>query len=232
MTTEEVISKSDAIYSEKQWDQLYTHLKEALAKEENQVGEVFWRMARACREKANTTTDKEQKKSLTAEGFENSLKGVTKEPESFGCNKWHGIMLDLTARLEGTKKRIENSFLVKQHLMKAAEIDPKDATIEHTLGVWCFEVADLGWMQRKLAAAFFATPPTSSYEEALQHLEGAEKISPHFYCFNLVYLGKCHLRMGDKAKAKEALQKALDLEKKNTDDDEAKKEAADLIKKC
>lgn len=45
-------------------------------------------------------------------------------------------------------------------------------------------------------------------------------VSPKFYCFNLVYLGKCHLRMGNKDKAKAALQQALDMENKNSDDDE------------
>ena len=29
----------------------------------------------------------------------------------------------------------------------------------------CFEVASITWMQRKMASAIVATPPTSSYEE-------------------------------------------------------------------
>lgn len=46
----EVISKSDEFYEGKQWDQLYDYLKESLQSSENQQGEVYWRMARVCRE--------------------------------------------------------------------------------------------------------------------------------------------------------------------------------------
>ena len=30
---------------------------------------------------------------------------------------------------------------------------------------WCYGIANIGWMERKLASTLFATPPESSFEE-------------------------------------------------------------------
>jgi hypothetical protein len=43
-----------------------------------------------------------------------------------------------------------------------------DQTLNHLLGRWCYAVASVSWMERKLASAIFATPPESSYDEALK----------------------------------------------------------------
>lgn len=39
--------------------------------------------------------------------------------------------------------------------------------IDHVLGRWCFAVSNIGWMERSLASALFASPPSSSFQEAL-----------------------------------------------------------------
>ncbi len=44
-----------------------------------------------------------------------------------------------------------------------------DQTLNHLYGRWCYAVAGISWLERKLAATFFATPPESSYEEALKY---------------------------------------------------------------
>lgn len=43
-----------------------------------------------------------------------------------------------------------------------------------------FSVASLGWMERTAASALFGTPPSSTYEEALDFFTKAEKVThPH-----------------------------------------------------
>jgi hypothetical protein len=70
------------------------------------------------------------------------------------------------------------------------ELNPKDATSIYSLGYWCFLFADMPWYQRKIASAVFATPPTSTYEEALAYFKKAEETEPSFYSMNLLMLGK------------------------------------------
>jgi hypothetical protein len=57
-----------------------------------------------------------------------------------------------------------NKFQIGQ-AKKALELDPSDQTPPFLLGLWSYEVASIGWMTRKLAATFFAEPPTATYEQ-------------------------------------------------------------------
>lgn len=50
--------------------------------------------------------------------------------------QWYAILLDIVGGYEGTKKRIENAYVVKEHFQKANELNPEDATSLHTLGFW------------------------------------------------------------------------------------------------
>jgi hypothetical protein len=46
------------------------------------------------------------------------------------------ILLDKKASHEGLKERISQSFVVKKHIERACELNPKDATSFHLLGYW------------------------------------------------------------------------------------------------
>lgn len=37
------------------------------------------------------------------------------------------------------------------------------------------------WYQRKIASMIFTTPPTSTFEEALEYFNKAEEVEPRFY---------------------------------------------------
>lgn len=65
--------------------------------------------------------------------------------------------------------------------MKAPQTDP---TVQHILGRWCFSVASVGFIERKLASVIFATPPESSFEEALPYfLKHEELLKVRILCF-------------------------------------------------
>lgn len=48
----------------------------------------------------------------------------------------------------------------------------------------------LSWVERKLAATLFATPPESTVEDALKYFEKAEEVNPGFYKANQLYIAK------------------------------------------
>lgn len=66
----------------------------------------------------------------------------------------------------------------KEHVEKAVSLKPEDPTLHHLLGRWCFEVANLSWLERKAAGMLFADPPTATNEEAMEHLLKADKLLP------------------------------------------------------
>lgn len=99
------------------------------------------------------------------------------------------------------------------------------------LGQWCFSVAELSWYQRKLASAFFAAPPESSYEEALQFFQKAETTEPMFYSLNLLMLGKTYLKLKNLDEAKKYLKSVSEYVAKTKEDQNAKVEAENLLSK-
>lgn len=46
-------------------------------------------------------------------------------------------------------------------------MDAKESSLLHMRGRFAFSVASLSWMERKLAATFFATPPSATFDEAI-----------------------------------------------------------------
>jgi len=230
-----VMQQADSLFQDKKFKELYDFLKERVesGQSEYMCAEIYWRLARVSREMANLDgTNKDQNKAFMYEGFEYAKKSLELDPENWAANKWYAILLDLTGRFEGIKQRIKNSFVMKEHFLKAVAINPKDATTIHALGVWCFEVSDMSWLQRKAAAALFAAPPESTYEEALNYLLDAEKIEANFYSHNLLYIGKTYLRLKQLAEARQYLERTTSYDGNSFDDQKAKEEARELLKKC
>ena len=87
----------------------------------------------------------------------------------------------------------------------------------------------MSWYMRKIASALFATPPESSYEEALKAFLQAESVQSGFYLDNRVMIAKAYYKLGDMKNAKHWCQFVLSEKPKTPYDEEAIKEAKDLM---
>uniref|UniRef100_A0A0P4ZMJ9 Regulator of microtubule dynamics protein 1 n=2 Tax=Daphnia magna TaxID=35525 RepID=A0A0P4ZMJ9_9CRUS len=221
-----LISEADILYNEHS----YTKLRNLLLQykgEEN--AEILWRLARATFEVAKLSSSPAEQKQLDLEAYGYVELALRIDPENFAAHKWMFILLDKKASYDGLKERISQSFAVKQHIERACELNPKDATSFHLLGYWCFSVAELPWLQRQIASTLFAKPPVSSYEEALQYFLRAEEVEPNFYSTNLLMIGKTYLRLKNREKAIVYLTGARDYAVASSKDLETKQEAAKLL---
>ncbi|XP_055038607.1 regulator of microtubule dynamics protein 1 [Misgurnus anguillicaudatus] len=226
---EEVLEQADYLYSCGDTQKLHQLLVQY--KDSNDA-EFLWRLARASRDLSLLSSiSSDEKKRLTYEAFEFAKKALEKNESSFAAHKWFAVCLSDVGDYEGTKVKIGNSYIIKDHLERALELNPKDATSIHILGYWCFAFAELPWYQRKVAAVIFASPPTATYEEALEYFLKAEEVDPNFYSKNLLMLGKTYMKLGDRERAALWLQKAHDYPALTEEDKEVHKEALDLLKK-
>lgn len=221
-----ITTQADELYLQNSVDELYEHMKKF---SDSSDAEILWRLARATCDKAKSSSDKTQRKELMYDAFHAAERAIKAGDSNFACHKWYAIMLDYVGEYEGTKERISNAFKIKEHFLKAIELNPKDATSVHLLGYWCFVFADMPWYQKKAASVVFATPPTSSYQEALDNFLKAEAIDPGFYSSNLMMIGKTYLRMKDNEQAKLYLIKARDYPVRTEDDKKAHQEAIDML---
>ena len=71
----------------------------------------------------------------------------------------HGIILSGIGKYQSTKEYIANTYTMRDHWLQAVEINSNDASAYHLLGRWSFDVAEMSWVKRKLAATLFAEPP-------------------------------------------------------------------------
>lgn len=148
---------------------------------------------------------------LIREAFALVAEAVVQDDNSSAAHKWMAILLDKKAELDGIKERIKQLDTVKAHMVRSRDLYPDDPTIWHMLGTFAFSLADMAWYQRKIVSAIFATPPSGTYEEALESSLRAEEKKANFYTPNLVLIGKCYLRLKDNAKAKEYLTRAANV---------------------
>ncbi|NXW83303.1 RMD1 protein, partial [Alopecoenas beccarii] len=210
---EEVIEQADYLYGSGETEKLY----QLLAQHKNSDdAELLWRLARASRDLAQlSSTSAEQKKQLAYEALEYTKKALEKNESNFAAHKWYGICLSDVGDFEGIKTKIGNAYIIKEHFQRAVELNPKDATTIHLIGIWCYSFAEMPWYQRKIAATLFATPPTSTFEEYAAHYHSRlfsclHTADPNFYSKNLLYLGKTYLKLNNKKMALLWLSKAKD----------------------
>uniref|UniRef100_A0A8C9VZ55 Regulator of microtubule dynamics protein 1 n=1 Tax=Scleropages formosus TaxID=113540 RepID=A0A8C9VZ55_SCLFO len=226
---EELLERADYLYSCGETEKLY----ELLSQHHNSDdAELLWRLARASRDLALLShITAEEKKRLTYEAFEFAKKALEKNEDCFAAHKWYAVCLSEVAEYEGVKVKIATSHTIKEHLERAIQLNPKDATSMYILGYWCFAMTELPWYQRKIAAMIFSSPPTSTFEEALAYFLKAEEVDPNFYSKNLVMLGKTYLMLKDKEKAVLWLTRARDYPPRSEEDKQVHKEAVELLKK-
>ncbi|NXE20502.1 RMD2 protein, partial [Ardeotis kori] len=160
--------------------------------------DFLWRLARAYGDLFEMTTDAEEKRKYYVCVF-------------FFSPLRFAIMCGYMSQFESVQNKIRNGYLFKEHLDKAIELKPQDPFLYYLNGRWCYSVAQLSWIEKKVAAALFGTPPTSTVEEALQNFLKAEEMCPGYSKCNYVYLAKCYKDLGQKNNALKYCDSALSI---------------------
>ncbi|EPQ16497.1 Regulator of microtubule dynamics protein 1 [Myotis brandtii] len=170
---EEVLQQADYLYESGETERLYQLL---IQHKDSEDAELLWRLARASRDLAQLSgTSAEEKKALVYEALEYAKRALEKNEASFAAHKWCAICISDVGDYEGIKAKIANAYVIKEHFEKAIELNPKDATSIHLMGIWCYTFAEMPWYQRRIANMLFAAPPSSTYEEALGYFQKAEQ---------------------------------------------------------
>jgi predicted transcriptional regulator len=78
--------------------------------------EVLWRLARALYELAKASSDAHRAAALLREAYDNVTAALAINDRNFAVHKWTAILVDEVAALEGSKARILQSFVMKDHM--------------------------------------------------------------------------------------------------------------------
>eukprot|EP01126_Amoeba_proteus_P063114 TRINITY_DN8661_c0_g2_i4.p1 TRINITY_DN8661_c0_g2~~TRINITY_DN8661_c0_g2_i4.p1 ORF type:complete len:203 (-),score=19.22 TRINITY_DN8661_c0_g2_i4:43-651(-) len=149
--------------------------------------------------------------------YETGLKAIEIDSSHYGGHKWCGIALGSLGDFLGTTEMITNSFKIREYFDTADSLTTGDPTIKHALGKWCYKIASIGWAVRTAASAIFATPPTSTYEEALDFFLACHAVVQNnirfasIFSSNCLLIGQTYQGLKNTEKAKEFFQICLDL---------------------
>lgn len=191
--------------------------------------EILWKLARAYFDIADQDeTNIELQKANIYPGFEYAERCVEIAPNIAEGHQYYSILIGRIGEIEGTKQKIENSYAVREHTMKAIELDPDNDSNYHVMGRWHFALADLSWVERKIASVIYATPPAASFEKAVEFFSKAHEIKPDDIR-HLLWLGKSYEKLGQDDNARNALQKALALPAESDADKNMQAEAQELL---
>ncbi|KAI6180460.1 Rmd-3 [Aphelenchoides besseyi] len=159
---------------------------------------------------ANCEYDQQKRAELLAKGRDFAVRGLATEPENFELLKYAAALTGVLAeQSEETRDRINLGHEFKNYLDKALTIEPNDHMLLHMRGRFHYHIAGIGILERGVAALFFRTIPSATYEDALRDFLAMEEQTQETESAvdNLLYIGKCYKQMGQKEKAIEYLSK-------------------------
>lgn len=225
-------TEADKLFDDGKYDELFESLKKQPNWESD--SQVLWRLARCEFQLAKKVelSKKDEHSRLLNTAYEHVKKSLELDDKNGLAHKWAAILLDAVSTLQGTKERVLQVLNVRQHMEKAVEYAPTDATSYYLLGEWHFSCYQVSWWERKLASIAFGKLPDADMEVALKMFEKAEEVEKDFYSKNKLMLAKTLLELKrDKERAvsllEEVVSKYSDSEK--WDDKEAVAEAKKLV---
>ncbi|XP_072293372.1 regulator of microtubule dynamics protein 2 [Eucyclogobius newberryi] len=194
-----------------------------------QNSSFLWRLTRAYSDVHDFCSTLEEKKQHAESGKRVGEEAVQLNPTCADSHQWYAILCGIMAEYDTIQNKIKNGYIFKDHLDKAIELKPHDPLSYYLLGRWCYAVAQLSWLERKVAATLFGEPPSATVEDALGNFLKAEEIQPGYSKLNYVYLAKCYRDLGQKEQARRMCHAANSAQAQIKEDLEAQKELDVLI---
>ncbi len=223
----DLIDQADAKYDDDDFSATYELLGQAEQLEPDNF-EVIWSLARVHWALSDNSEDETVISENIYAGMDYAKRALEMDDARAESHKWYGILIARFGELEGKKQTILNSYEVKEHTLKAIELDPDDDGNYHVMGRWNYKLADLSWFERKIAGIIYAKPPKASFEAAAEYFNQAiaiasEEIRHH------VWLGKTYEALDDVDAAKNSYNAALAITAENDSDRILQKEAQELL---
>ncbi|OQR71631.1 regulator of microtubule dynamics protein 2-like [Tropilaelaps mercedesae] len=175
--------------------------------------DFYWRLTKATHFAgivAQSAGDIGKKRELAFEAHKYAVEALKIDEHNPECHKWFAIAVGSLSEFVGTQQKIQNGYQFKKHVDIAVKLKPLDPTLYHMLGRWCYEVAQLSWVERKLASTLYSTPPESTLEEARAHLFEADKLKPHWK-ENMLYIAKTYIGESNYAPAISWIDRAIEV---------------------
>jgi len=183
--------------------------------------EILYRLAKQKSQLSQDAKSAAERKKLGAEALEAARSAAAADPKNAQAHLTLAIVYGRIAQDEPARRKVELSRLIRDEAETAARLDPKEDYAWHVLGRWNYEMANFNAVLKALAQAIYGKFPDASNEKAVEYLEKAVALRPDRVAHQ-IELGRAYLAIGEKDKARSALEKGLSLPSAAKDDNETK----------
>lgn len=183
--------------------------------------EILYRLAKQKAQLMLDAKSSAERKQLGTEALDAAQRAVAADPKSAEAHLSLAIVYGRLAQDESARRKVELSRLIRDEAEIAAKLDPREDYAWHVLGRWNYEMANFNAVLKALAQAIYGKFPDASNEKAVEYLEKAVALRPD-RVVHQIELGRAYLAIGEKDKARAALEKGLSLPSVAKDDNETK----------
>ncbi|CAF1302501.1 unnamed protein product [Adineta ricciae] len=226
-----IVQQLDAMFDKEEYQKAYEYIEQNKNNELFHNHYIYWRVARIFYKLSLVTKDKQLKKKLVEEGYEQAKLALNSGNHIYSVHKWYGILLNERCQYISTDEQIRSAYEVLDHFEEAVRLNPQDPTCYYLLGSWYWEVSQLSGWKRRIAKMIYGELPKGTVHDALTKFLLAEQISPGFYSKNLLMLIKCYIELNAKPAAAEFAKVLLSRERKTQEDEEVHQELLKLMPK-
>lgn len=220
------LTRLDSMREEGKLRDVHEALQEILERSPHNT-EALWRLSRSYVDMGYHTKSTQEREALYRKGIETAERAVAADPNSSDAELTFAIAVGRLALESGTRQKVELSRVVKEHVDRAIELNPKNAVAYHVRGRWNYGIADLGFFSRAMVKVVYGGLPEASFEQAARDFEHAIQLQDRVVDY--LELGRTYMRLGQNDQAKKMLERALVTANHDAADSAYKQDARDLL---
>jgi tetratricopeptide (TPR) repeat protein len=131
-----IVEQLDTMFDKEEYQKAYEYIEKNRTNEYFQNYYIQWRIARIFYKLSLITNDKELKRKLIEEGFEQVKLALQPGNHIYSVHKWYGILLNEKSQYTSTNEQIRSAYEVLDHFEEAIRLNPQDPTCYYLLGSW------------------------------------------------------------------------------------------------
>lgn len=195
-------------------------------------GDALGKASRNAVDLGEQTAEKTRRIELFRKGEQYARRAVEASPNDPEAHFHLARALGRTALSVGVRERVRYANEIRAHALDALRLDPNHPGALHVMGVWNAEVMRLNGVERFFAKNVLGGKVfgQANWKDAVAHMERAVAVDPDRLTHRLD-LAKIYLDLGEKAKAREQLDRVVSGRQTDVNDPAYKREAASILRR-
>lgn len=167
---------ADSLYRACRWEQERAVLLEARARHPRNA-ELLWRLANSWINEGDAL-EGAKAEACYKRAIASAEEAIAADPANANAHAMHAAALGSLAMFAGGREKVKLTHRIREALDRALALEA-DNQIAHTIyGTWHREVADVGWIERKLANLLLGGLPDGSFDASVRHFKAAIRKDP------------------------------------------------------